>query len=220
MSEREQPQPADDPQVTEPATDAPDSGGEPEPPQFTRVCRRCAAQATTASPNCPACGARYARRRPPRKLVAGLVGLVAVLALGGVAALVVADRRADQRERDRIALKKQQAREQQAREAEAEKAAEEFEESMLELREAVERDMRGAITKDAQGRYSDGILDDRASHTSCENVDGNREDLDETSGEYSCIAVTNKTASGSSEGYRFTARVNYEDGSYTWHLGD
>lgn len=37
---------------------------------------------------------------------------------------------------------------------------------------------------------------------------------------YSCIAVTEKSADGGSSGYEYTARIDFEDGSYTWELGD
>ena len=64
------------------------------------------------------------------------------------------------------------------------------------------------------------LLEDRARSTDCENTDGNEDDLEEDSAEYSCIAVTDVDADGSSRGYRFTARIDFEEGSYTWHLGD
>ena len=34
------------------------------------------------------------------------------------------------------------------------------------------------------------------------------------------VAITDVDADGGSRGYRFTARVDFEEGSFTWHLGD
>lgn len=204
-----------------PATDTPEVVA---PAPVTRICRRCQAQATTTADACPICGRRYMRRRPSRKLVVIASVLVVVIGGGAIAAVVEAGRRADQRERERIALVKQRAdaaRERQ--EAAAAKAAQEREDSdalEVSMRKLTERELRTSIVKDAQSRFYAGELDDRASHVSCDNTDGHLDDLDSNSGEYSCIAVTNKTADGSSEGYRFSARVDYEEGSYTWHLGD
>jgi hypothetical protein len=44
-------------------------------------------------------------------------------------------------------------------------------------------------------------------------------DLDALTGTFECIAVNKKNTDGSSEGYRFASTINWNEGSYSWHLG-
>lgn len=209
----------------------------PDAPAPERICRRCSTVAATAGDFCPHCGASYVRRRRNplgrlgrrgRRLA---VAAVVLASLGGggtaVALKVRADDRAEQRERaaaDRRRAADRAARAREAREtaaaAAAQEAADEEERLQRQLRTFTVRELRKAVTKDARGRHAEGVLEDRARSTSCENTDGAEDDLTETSGEYSCIAVTETDGDGGSRGYRFTARVDFEEGSFTWRLGD
>jgi hypothetical protein len=198
----------------------------------TRVCRRCSTQATTSGAFCPHCGAAYERRRRgPRswtrrtRRVVAVLGVVLLLggAGGGVALKLAADQRAEDRERAAQQRRDRDAAEAAARaraareEADAQEASDRFERS---LRRSTVRDLRRSITKDARERVSEGVLDGPILSTSCENLDGNEEALDEDAGTYDCMAVTEKLSGGRSRGYRFSARVDYEEHSYTWRLGD
>lgn len=155
--------------------------------------------------------------------------LVLVLVVGGGTGFVLqrqADDRTERRERAQRALERVQARTRQSRaDAAATKAAAEEDAAAEELRlqrrlrTLTVRDLRRSVTKDARAKAAEGLLEDRARSTDCENTDGNEDDLEETSAEYSCIAVTDVDADGSSRGYRFTARVDFEENSYTWRLG-
>lgn len=218
--------------------DAPDAGPAPDdagPPE--RLCRRCATVARTTGDVCPHCGASYVRRRrtPWGRLgrrgrrVAVAVVLLALVGGGGAGAALKlrADDRQEQRERAARDRREAAARAERAREeretAEAEaaqEAADEEERLQRRLRTFTVRELRKAVTKDARSRHAEGVLEDRARSTSCENTDGNEDDLAEDSAEYSCIAATETDGDGGSSGYRFTARVDFEEGSFTWRLGD
>lgn len=219
------------------ADDAPPrvgGGAEDEPAgaSVTRVCRRCSTQATTSGAFCPHCGTAYERRRRgprcwKRRTRRVAAALVVVLLLGGagggVALKLAADQRAEDRERAAQERRDREAAEAAARaraareEADAQEASDRFERS---LRRSTVRDLRRSITKDARERVSEGVLDGPILSTSCENLDGNEEALDEDAGTYDCMAVTEKLSGGRSRGYRFSARVDYEEHSYTWRLGD
>ncbi|MGE4427517.1 MAG: hypothetical protein AB7G37_13790 [Solirubrobacteraceae bacterium] len=85
-------------------------------------------------------------------------------------------------------------------------------------RRSTVRQLRQSITKDARGRVSDGFLDGPIRSTSCQNTDGHERDLDSDTAAYDCIAVTERIGT-QEEGYRFSATVDFEKGSYTWRLG-
>ncbi|MDO9406774.1 hypothetical protein [Patulibacter sp.] len=241
------PDPADDrpaapadaaPTDDRPAAPAP-TGDRPAPtdptPAPDRLCRKCSTVSATTGEFCPHCGASYVRRgrlgrisRRTRGVVAAFV--VLVLLAGGGTALVLqkqADDRMERRERAQRNLERIEAQARKRREdaaaskaAAAEDAAAEEVRLQRRLRTLTVRDLRKSVTKDARARAAEGLLEDRARSTDCENTDGNEDDLDETSAAYSCIAVTDVDADGSSRGYRFSARVDFEAGSYTWQLGD
>lgn len=194
----------------------------------TRVCRRCSTQAATSGAFCPHCGAAYERRRRgprswSRRTRLATAVLVVALLLGAGGAVVALEHAADQRAEDR----ERAAQERRDREAAAARAAEEEADAQeagdrlaRSLRRSTVRDLRRSITKDARERVSEGVLDGPILSTSCENLDGNEEALDEDAGTYDCMAVTEKLSGGRSRGYRFSARVDYEEHSYTWRLGD
>lgn len=192
-------------------------------PAFTRVCRRCSAQATTDAPTCPACGARYARRRPSRRLTLGTGGAVVLLLIAAAGWAVLDKRAGDKRAKEqaaRIAAQKKAAEEQAAEEAEAAAAEEAAAEKLLTtLREGYVLELRRSITKHAQKAYDDGLLDGRATGSSCDNTDGNESDEDADSAAYDCMAITKHNGDGTASGYQYTGRINYDDGTMTWQIG-
>jgi hypothetical protein len=200
-----------------------------------RLCRKCSTVSSTAGDFCPHCGASYVRRRRlPRvskRVGRALAAVVLLLVVaGGATGLALkgqADDRAERRERAQRNLARLEAQARKQREdaaaavaAAADEAAAEETRTQRRLRTFTVRELRKAVTKDARAKAADGLLEDRARSTQCENTDGNEDDLDETSAAYSCIAITDVDADGGSRGYRFTARVDFEEGSFTWHLGD
>jgi hypothetical protein len=66
---------------------------------------------------------------------------------------------------------------------------------------------------------ADGLLDGPILSTTCTPTGTSADDLNVSAATYDCLAVTNNNADGTSSGYTFTANVNFDDESYTWHLG-
>lgn len=204
--------------------------GEPEPEDLpTRVCPRCSTQAKTAERFCAHCGAPYERRRPRlsrrAKLVMGAVlGALLVIGVGaGVYAKVQHDQDVrEERERAaRLAADRREAarkrRERQRQIAAAEARAEAVE---LELRVDAIKDMQAAISEDARDKVDEGLLDGPILGTTCDARGGSDPtDLEESASEFTCIASTKKSDDGTRSGYRFTATMDWDDGSYSWRLG-
>jgi hypothetical protein len=158
-----------------------------------------------------------------------LIMLIMVLLVlsGGAAAGLVAKHDHDQKvERQRQAREAKLRAERAAaarRRAAAEQAArQQRAEDRLtrSLRRSLVADLRSAITKDARERVGQGILDGPIYGTQCDPVGGgNLSDLDTKTGRYDCLAYNVKHDDGTIEGYRFSATVNYDRFTYSWHLG-
>lgn len=155
-----------------------------------------------------------------------VVAAIAIVVLGGggtaVALKVSADRAEDRRKAEAAQKAEEQrnaaaARERQQRERE--EADERYEREVRKYRTALVRELRKSITKDAKERVRDGYLEGPILSTSCENSDGKELDLDAENGAYECLAAVIKRDDGQVEGYRFSGRVDYEDGSHTWRVG-
>lgn len=211
--------------------DEPQPGAQPDGPTPSRVCSRCSTVSQTTGDFCPQCGKSYLRRsirwsgwsKRVRIVVAAAVAIV-ILGGGGtaVALKVSADRAEDRRQADaaRKAEEQRQAAAERERQAQEEaEAAEEYERDVRKLRAELVRSLRKSITEDARKRVNEGYLEGPIISTSCENSDGNERDLDAENGAYECLAANIKRDDGQVEGYRFSGRVDYEDGSYTWRLG-
>lgn len=152
-----------------------------------------------------------------------LAALLVLVLAGGVTAGVIAKQRHD----DRIAEEKAEAkRAEQSRRA-AERAAREEAETQKAL-DKIQRDyrrdsineMRKSITKDARSRVADGFLEGPIYGTQCDRVGGGAiDDLEARTTRFECLAVNEKKSGGLVEGYRFTATMDWDDGSYQWRLG-
>ncbi len=148
-------------------------------------------------------------------------GLIVVLLSAGGGAAAYLDHRADvKRERERIARVKAAERkaEQERREREEQERA--IDRIVVSAHRDSALQLRKAVTKDAQEKYDDGLLEDRATGSQCENTDGNEDDPDADLAEYECLAITDHNGDGTVGGYTYTGRVNYDDGTITWKLGD
>ena len=194
-------------------------------PTPVRVCKRCSTQAQTNAEACPYCGTPYvkARRKLGRRGKRFLLLLTALLLVGGAAAGVVAKQRHDDQVAKEkaadAAAEKQRLAEEKAAKEEAEAQAE-LEKLERELRESSINSMRKSITKDARARVAEGLLDGPIYGTQCDRVGGGSiDDLDTKTTRFECLAINEKKSGGMVEGYRFTATMNWDKGSYQWRLG-
>ncbi len=60
-----------------------------------------------------------------------------------------------------------------------------------------------------------------AQSTTCTPVSGgSSQNLSQSTGTYSCIAVYQTNADGTQSGYNYTGTINFDTGSETWQLGN
>lgn len=156
-----------------------------------------------------------------------IVGIVALLLVGGAGAGVAAKVRSD---RATVAAKeaaeakaaveaKRKAEKEAAAEraAEAKRAAEEAERSE---RERLIKQMQKSIAKDARADADDGMLDGPIFYTSCDPLGGGSvDDLTVLTTTFECIAANEKFDDGGARGYVYSATMNWDEYSWTWRLG-
>jgi predicted nucleic acid-binding Zn ribbon protein len=218
---------ADDTQTEPEHVDGTGDGESGQSP--ARVCPKCSALERTNGAFCPHCGQSYERRRRrvsrrTKIILAVFIGLLLVGA--GVTAVVLKrnhDNRVAQQRRDakRVAdaanaaeaRKRQQAADDAAAKARADKVE-------RDLRHSLIRSVEHSVTKDAQKDVSNGLLTGPILSTTCTPIGGGSvDDLTAQTGKFECIAVNKISADGTESGYRFSATVNYDDGTYQWHIG-
>src|SRR3954447_849552 len=191
---------------------------------LVRVCPKCSVQERTTGDFCPHCGARYERRRRrlgKRTKIAIAVVLGACLLSGAGVGVALKIRHDDRVAAHAAAEKKRRAAEAQAQ---RQRQQEQAETARLERdsRDELVKSLQDSITKDAKKDVNNGLLDGPILRSSCSaagDAGDPMSDLTVTSASYECLAVTKDNADLSSSGYRFSANVNFDDGSYTWHLG-
>jgi type II secretory pathway pseudopilin PulG len=190
-----------------------------------RVCPKCSAQELTTGDHCPQCGAAYIRRkgrirgasRRAKTIVGVVVGL---LLIGGAATWVLLKVQHDNDVAAQHKQKQQQAQQQAAAQATAQQAIDRANQEKRTLRAGIVTSLQDSVTRDAKKSVDQGVLTGPILSTSCTAVGGgSTDDLTAHTGNFSCIAVNKQNSDGTSEGYRYSGTVNYEDGSYTWHLG-
>ena len=193
----------------------------------TKVCRKCSVQTQTAGQFCPNCGASFERRQPrltgKRLAIIAVVAVALLLVVGGTLkirhdhAAATAAARVEAREKadaEEAARKQQEAENAKA----AQDAADDAERSQ---RESLIRDMQKSITKDARKSVADDILDGPILFTQCTPLGGgSSDDLTAITGTFSCLAATKKNSDGTISGYSYSATANWDDLSYSWHLGN
>ncbi|MCU1479198.1 MAG: hypothetical protein JWQ64_3891 [Subtercola sp.] len=80
--------------------------------------------------------------------------------------------------------------------------------------------MEVSITADAKKRVDAGTLDGPISSTSCTPLGGgSTDDLTAITTTFTCIAINKTDPDGTQSGYQFSSTMNWNTGSYTWHLG-
>lgn len=154
----------------------------------TRICRKCSVASTTPGDFCPSCGTSYQRRsrRPSRKVL--VIGLVALMIVGGATAGLLVKRHNDEVGRERAAAKAERAAE---REAEAATTAqEEANDAERSLRRDLVKALEKQITKDAKEKVDEDLLDGPIKYSSCTATGGgSTDDLTALTGTFECIAV-------------------------------
>lgn len=202
-------------------------------PVPVKVCPHCSTQTETDGDYCPQCGASYVHGRKGlsrrSKIIAAAV--VGVLVLGGGAVAIVTkvnhdNQVTEDRQRAEAAAKAAAvaaaAQRRQEEQIAQQKADAKAERDKIErsIRQLAVRGMRKSITKDARSRVAEGVLDGPIYGTQCDPVGGGSvSNLDAKTSRFECLAIDKKNGDGTVEGYRFTATMNWDKGSYTWRLG-
>ncbi|TFC36230.1 zinc ribbon domain-containing protein [Cryobacterium sp. TMT2-42-4] len=191
----------------------------------TKVCAHCSTQSRTNGAFCPNCGKPFVHSRASRKTVKiAAIAIAALIVLGGGTAVIS---RTVVHNNEVVAQEAAAKKEKAAEVAVAAKVA--AEEAAQEALDSAERDVRmttvgeieASITTDAQARVVEGILDGPIDKSSCTPLGGgSTDDLTAITTTFTCIAINKENADGTASGYRFSATMNWDDGSYTWHLGD
>lgn len=199
--------------------------------EWTKICPQCSVQSTTAGEFCPNCGASYLRGRRRRKLGKKAIAIiVAIVILAGtgvgislgvqhsreVAAQEAADKKAD----EAAAAREREAEEERIRVQEEAEAAAAAATAERALRGLIVDGLEESVQKDATERAAKGTITGPIERTECTPLGGGSvDDLTAITGTFECIAVNEKLDDGSERGYVFSATVNWDEASYTWHLG-
>lgn len=194
-----------------------------------KVCPHCSTQTETDGDYCPHCGAGYVHGRKglSRRTKVIVAAVLGALVIGGGAVAVVVkvnhdNQVAEDKQRAEAAAKaaaELRRREELAAqlEAEGDKIEDELERS---IRQSSVRGMRKSITKDAKSRVAEGSLEGPIYGTQCDPVGGGSvSNLDAKTTKFECLAIQKKNDDGTVEGWRFSATMNWDKGSYTWRLG-
>ena len=195
---------------------------EQESQALIRICPKCSVQSSVPGNFCANCGAAYNRKRVrlSKRTIAVILAVMLVLGAGTAIALSVQHSQevAAQEEADRKAAEAaQKAADEQQKVREAAKAAAEAERA---IRTLIVDGLEESVQKDATERVDAGRLDGPIQRTECTPLGGGSvDDLTAITGTFECIAVNEKQDDGSESGYVFSATVNWDKASYTWHLG-
>ena len=207
------------------------SRGERKVDTPTRVCPHCSSVTETTGEFCPHCGGRFSGGRGRMSgRVKVMIGLVcALLVLGGagvaVAIKVHHDNQVAAQHRRALAAARARAAAAAARAAAARAAASRRRaQRQLEVieRQSLETQLQTSITKDATQKWNQGLLlNGPAQSTTCTPVSGgSSQNLSQSTGTYSCIAVYRTNSDGTQSGYDYTATINFATDDYTWQLGN
>ena len=190
---------------------------------WTKVCSKCSVASESLGEYCPHCGASYARGRKLKiSKKAIIVSLAVLLTLGAASGITLGVQHSQQVEAEEAADRADRAAaaaaaKEQARLAEAEAARESGERA---LRAVIVEGLQESVQKDAVKRVDEGRLDGPIMRTECTPLGGGSiDDLTAITGTFECIAVNEKSDDGTESGYVFSATVNWDAASYSWHLG-
>lgn len=208
------------PAGTQESTDSPE-------PQ-TKVCRKCSVQSLTVGGYCPSCGTPYVARRRFANVNKRLVAIAAAVLIIAVAGIAISlniqhtnQVNAEQAAAASAAEAETKRQAEATRASQAATAAKQAADATKRAqRKLIVTSLEDSILKDAESRVAKGVLDGPITRASCTPLGGgSSDDLTAITGTFQCIAVNKTEADGSSSGYRFSATVNWNDASYSWHLG-
>lgn len=200
---------------------------DPQEPQ-TKVCPKCSVQSLTVGGYCPSCGAAYVSRRrlanvDKRIVLIAIAVLIAVIAGIGITVNIQHANQvnAEQAAAASAAEAENKRQDEATRAAAAATAAKQAADaSKRTQRKLIVTSLEDSVLKDAQSGVTKGVLEGPITRASCTPLGGgSSDDLTAITGTFQCIAVNKTDPDGSSSGYRFSATVNWNDGSYSWHLG-
>lgn len=191
----------------------------------TKICAHCSVQSTTDGDFCPHCGRSFlASGSSSRILKYVAIAVIALLVIGVAAIGVVMKINHDNAvEASRIAAHHRAVARERAQAAAEQRAAARREADRQErsVRHQLIRQMQASITKDAKKEARSGLLDGPIYYTTCDPLGGgSTDDLTALTTTFSCLAVDKKNGDGTVQGYRFSATANWNESSYTWHLGN
>jgi hypothetical protein len=200
-----------------------DNGSGEEP---TRVCPHCATVSHTAGDYCPQCGKSLIKKpRLSKRARVGLgVGLL-VLLIGAAGAAVEIKHHEDEESKKKHAATLVAARHRQEQSETAKREAEDEQrvkrESEESERRSNEKELERGVEKDAKKLVSEETLSEPILGATCSPASGGSStELKSSTGTYDCIAITKHESGGGVSGYRFSATINFADGSFTYHLGN
>ena len=192
-----------------------------------KVCPRCSVQSQTAGNFCPHCSASYngpGRSKISKRVVIGMVA--ALVVIGSATGFALKINHDNQVTGQQVAAAQAQKRATDAAKAQADAEAaaaatkQAADDQTRTERKGTVTALEASILKDAKGRVKTEFLTGPIFSASCTPLGGGSvDDLTALTGTLECIAVNKRHADGSSEGYRFAATINWNEGSYTWHLG-
>lgn len=176
--------------------------------------------AAIPSPHCGQLFAQRSARQVSGTVKVAVAALLALLLLGGAGAAVAIhlhneDVRSARSRREAVAAAHE--REALSQAASAKLAAEQ---SKISERQQLESALESAISKDAKEQVGKELLTGPILSTTCTPINGgSSQDLAQTTGTYTCLAVNEKKSGGAEAGYTYTGTINFVTGNYTWKLG-
>ncbi|MGN8131761.1 hypothetical protein [Paenarthrobacter sp. 22069] len=194
----------------------------------TRVCRKCSVQSLTVGGYCPSCGTPYVARRRfanVNKRLVAIATAVLIIVVAGIAISLNVQHTNQVNAENAAAASAAEAEDKRQAEAtrasQAAAAAKQAADATKRAqRKLIVTSLEDSILKDAESRVGKGVLEGPITRASCTPIGGgSSDDLTAITGTFQCIAVNKTEADGSSSGYRFSATVNWNDASYSWHLG-
>lgn len=208
----------------------PENGSDPDaadqPP--VKVCPRCSVQSQTDGSFCPHCAASYIGPGPLSKISKRIVIVVvaALVVIGSAGGLALKISHDNEVTAQLVAAAQAQKRATDAAKAKADADAaaaatkQAADDQTRTERKATVTALEASILKDAKAMVKSQTLTGPILRASCTPLGGGSvDDLTALTGTLECIAVNKKNADGTEQGYRFSATINWNEGSYTWHLG-
>ncbi|MFF5793048.1 hypothetical protein ACFY5D_13460 [Paeniglutamicibacter sp. NPDC012692] len=199
---------------------------------LNRVCRHCSVQSSSSGAFCPNCGKSFEKKssRNAKLLWLGIAGIsVAIIAAGSfyVSQQAAAKKVAEEKLAAQVAAASSAAASSSAAVAAAQSkasaessAAAASADAERALRKIYVGELEASIKKDAKGRVNKGSLDGPIKRVSCTPTGGgSMDDLTSLTTTFECIAVNETNNDGTESGYVFTSTMNWDESTYSWHLG-